>query len=149
MYIHFIFLCCHHFAYSLVKISVACDAIRFVRYKNFINPSRISPLDVNIFYTSHDRKRSVLQCNYKTAICLSPILSRDSHLINPASFGLRNKFVSGHFHQQEWQRFQGFACMVFDRPSMVSQIYNDAISFVTMGPLKGMPIIFILSFTDY
>ncbi|KAF8962224.1 hypothetical protein BDZ97DRAFT_1920698 [Flammula alnicola] len=120
-----------------MDFDTACNAVRFVRYKNFINPSRISPLDVNILYTTHDRKRSILQCNYKTAICLTPVLSRDSHLVSPASSGLRNKYVSGHFHQQEWQHFEGFACMVFDKPTMIAQIQNEAISFVTMGPLKA------------
>lgn len=117
--------------------SVALATVWFIRYKNFINPSRVSPLDVNIFYTTHDRKRSLLQCNLKTAICLSPILSRDSYLLTPTSFGLRNKYISGHFHSQEWQCFEAFATTVFDKPVMTAQLYNDALSFVTMGPGKG------------
>jgi hypothetical protein len=116
---------------------MACNAIRFVRYKNFINPSRISPLDVNILYTSQDRKRSILQCNFRTAICLTPILTRDSFLVNPTPYALRNKYLSGHPHQQEWQRLAGFTCMVFDRPTMTAQIFNNAVSFVTMGPKRG------------
>ncbi|KAF8973569.1 hypothetical protein BDZ97DRAFT_1912054 [Flammula alnicola] len=119
-----------------MDFDAACDAIRFARYKNFINPSRISPLDVNILYTTHDRKRSVLQCNFKTAICLTPVLSRDSYLVNPTTSGLRNKYLSGHPHRQEWQRLEGFACMVFDKPVMVAQIHKEAISFMTMGSFK-------------
>ncbi|KAF8181501.1 hypothetical protein BJ912DRAFT_928954 [Pholiota molesta] len=120
-----------------LDFDAACDAIRFVRYGHYINPSRISPLEVNILYTSYDRKRSVLQCNFRTAICISPILSVESYLVEPAKSGLKNKYLSGHFHLQEWQRLAGFSCMVFDRPSLVAQIYNDTISFVTSGPLKA------------
>jgi hypothetical protein len=94
-------------------------------------------MDVNILYTSHDYKRSVLQCNYRTAICLTPILSNECFLITASTTGLRNKFISGYFHQLEWQRFEAFACMVFNKPSMVAQLNNGAISFGTLGPTKG------------
>lgn len=117
--------------------SLACAAVSFTRYKHFVNPSRASPLDVNIQYTTYNNRRSSLYCNYKVAICLSPMLSNESHLLAPAPFGLKNKFISGYFHQQEWQRFKGFSCMVFDKPSMVAQIFNSSISFTTFGSLKG------------
>ncbi|PPQ75834.1 hypothetical protein CVT25_008944, partial [Psilocybe cyanescens] len=111
----------------------AMNAITFQRYNNFINPSRVSPLDVNTLYTSDDRKRAILQCNYNTAICLTPILSRDSCILEPSPQGLRNKYLSGHFHHQEWERFAGFACMVFDHKVMVAQIRDGVMSFGTMG----------------
>lgn len=122
-------------------VSNACNAISFVRYKNYIGPSRVSPLEVNIHYTSPDLKRSTLQCNFKTAICLTPILSQECFLVNPSTTGLRNKYISGYFHQLEWQRFEGFVCMVFDKSSMVAQINNRTISFGTMGPSKCLSLI--------
>lgn len=121
-------------------ISNACNAIRFIRHKNFIGPSRISPLDVNIYYTSPDFKRSTLQCNFKTAICLTSILSQECFLINPSTTGLRNKYISGYFHQLKWQHFEAFACMVFNKTSMIAQINNHMISFGTMGPSKCLYI---------
>ena len=126
------------FNFLLFCVSNACNAIRFTRYKNFIGPSRISPLDVNILYTTRDFKRSTLQCNFKTAICLSAILSQECFLISASTTGLHNKYISGHFHQLEWERFQAFACMVFNKPSMIAQINNYAISFGTMGPSKSL-----------
>lgn len=121
------------------------NAITFQRYNNFINPSRVSPLDVNTLYTSDDRKRAILQCNYNTAICLTPILSRDSCILEPSPQGLRNKYLSGHFHHQEWERFAGFACMVFDHKVMVAQIRDGVMSFGTMG-YKGMYLAFSFLF---
>ncbi len=129
-------------SYKIIYIlcSLACDAIRFTRYKNFINPSRLSPTEVNIYYTSDDRKKSILQCNYKTAICLSLIYTCDSFLLSPSTDKLCNKYLSGCFHTQEYQRFEGFACMVFNRPAMLVQIKQRAIQFNTLGSsyAKGM-----------
>lgn len=114
--------------------------MRFTRYKNFINPSRLSPTEVNIYYTSNDRKKSILQCNYKTAICLSVIYTCDSFLLSPSTDKLCNKYLSGCFHMQEYQRFEGFACMVFNRPAMLLQIKQGAVQFNTLGSsyAKGM-----------
>ena len=94
-------------------------------------------MDVNILYTTRDFKQSTLQCNFKMAICLSTILSQECFLISALTTGLHNKHISGHFHQLEWEHFQAFACMVFNKPSMIMQINNHAISFGTMGPSKG------------
>ena len=93
-------------------------------------------MNINIYYTTPDCKRSILQCNFKTAICLSPILSQECFLINPSTTGLRNKYISGFFHQLEWERFEAFACMVFNKKTMTAQINNHAVSFGTMGPSK-------------
>ncbi|KAH9474154.1 hypothetical protein JR316_0013557 [Psilocybe cubensis] len=113
----------------------AYDAVTFVRNKNFINPSRVSPLDVSILYMGNDRKRATLQCNSVPAICLSAILTRDSYLLEPISKGLCNKFLSGHMMHQEWERFAGFACMAFGHQVMVASIRDKAITFGTMGTL--------------
>lgn len=127
--------------------SITLGAVRFVQYKNFINPSRISLLDVNIHYTTHDCKCSVLQCNMQTAICLSTILTEhESFLVKPMIYGLKNKYIAGHFHSQEWQRFEGFVTMVFDNPVMTAQLYNRAISFATMGAAKGAVTFFFFHF---
>jgi hypothetical protein len=80
----------------------------------------------------------------KTAICLSAILSEESFLITASTSGLLNKYISGHFHQFEWQRFEAFCCMVFNKPSMIAQINNQSISFGTMGPSKCMSVMFFL-----
>uniref|UniRef100_A0A8H8CF40 Uncharacterized protein n=1 Tax=Psilocybe cubensis TaxID=181762 RepID=A0A8H8CF40_PSICU len=120
---------------DLPNLQNAYDAVTFVRNKNFINPSRVSPLDVSILYMGNDRKRATLQCNSVPAICLSAILTRDSYLLEPISKGLCNKFLSGHMMHQEWERFAGFACMAFGHQVMVASIRDKAITFGTMGTL--------------
>ncbi|PPQ85816.1 hypothetical protein CVT25_011083 [Psilocybe cyanescens] len=119
---------CPNLDYDNAYRAVTCQ-----QHKNFINPSRVSPLDVNILYTSNDHKRAILQCDNVTAVCLSPLLSRDSCILEPSLHALRNKYLTGHYHHQEWEHFAGFACMVFGHKVMVAQIRDGVLSFGTMG----------------
>ena len=118
-----------------ISKSPALAAIRFVRHRNFINPSRISPLEVHTIHTSLDGSRSQLHVDRRLAVCLSPLLVNESHLMTPTDRGLRNKFIKGTLHQQEMERFVGLTCMAFGQGKMLhAQIERDAMIFSTMAP---------------
>jgi hypothetical protein len=85
-------------------------------------------------YTAHDNSKSTLQAEQRLAICLSPILVTESHLLMATDRGLRNKFIKGTLHEQEMQRLVGAACMAFGHgPVLQAQIDRDMMVFSTMG----------------
>ncbi|KAJ7270155.1 hypothetical protein B0H12DRAFT_1178325 [Mycena haematopus] len=54
------------------------------------------------------------------------------------------KWISGVFHDQDWERFEAILCLVFHETTMFSQITDKAISFQTMlrrseGVNSGVP----------
>lgn len=106
--------------------------IEFRRYGRYINPCRISPLDVLIKsvpgstfkYHLHGADRKVL-------VCLVPVLCRNSYLMEPNGQTMRKKYITGIFHSQEWERFIGFICTAFDQLELEAQLLQDAIQFAT------------------
>jgi len=85
-------------------------------------------------YTAHDNSKSILYAERRIAICLSPLLVIESHLLDPTDRGLHNKFIKGTLHQQEMQRFVGATCMVFGHgPVLHAQIDRDSMVFSTLG----------------
>lgn len=71
------------------------------------------------------------------AICLSPILVVESHLLTPTDKGLFNKFIKGTLHEQEMQRLVGATCMSFGHPILHAQIERDNMIFATNGSWKS------------
>ncbi|KAH6902997.1 hypothetical protein BKA70DRAFT_1374066 [Coprinopsis sp. MPI-PUGE-AT-0042] len=55
----------------------------------------------------------------------------NSYLLSPPERGLRQKWLSGIFHSQEWERFVGFICTLFGHERLSAQLAKDAIQFST------------------
>ncbi|KAJ7848381.1 hypothetical protein B0H14DRAFT_3453194 [Mycena olivaceomarginata] len=60
----------------------------------------------------------------------------ESHVVAPMRIGIKSerqrKWISGVFHDQEWERWEAIVCLVFHEKIMYSQITDKAISFQTM-----------------
>lgn len=96
-------------------------------------------------YTAHDNTKSALHADQRLAICLSPILVEECHLLTATDRGLRNKFIKGRLHEQEMQRLVGATCMVLGHgPVLHAQIDRDMMVFSTMGNWRsGMCRLFL------
>ena len=112
----------------------AFAAVRFVQHGHFVNLSRVTPMNLHGVFTTHDNSRAILHANQRIAICLSPILVIESHLLTATDQGLRNKFIKGTLHEQEMQRFVGATCMAFGHgPVLHAQIDRGSMVFSTKG----------------
>jgi hypothetical protein len=71
----------------------------------------------------------------------------NSYLLEPPEKGLRQKWLSGIFHSQEWDRVVGFIVTVFGHERLSAQLNKDAMQFTTKAFFgKGMsPLIFARS----
>ncbi|KAJ7937860.1 hypothetical protein B0H13DRAFT_2302332 [Mycena leptocephala] len=60
----------------------------------------------------------------------------ESHVVAPMRIGIKSerqrKWISGVFHDQEWERWEAIVCLVSHEKIMYSQITDKAISFQTM-----------------
>jgi hypothetical protein len=97
--------------------------------------SRVSPMNVHTVFTSHEK--SLLHSGQRMAVCLSPILVVESHLLTPTDKGLFNKFIKGKLHEQEMQRLVGATCMAFGQSVLHAQIERDNMIFATNGNWKS------------
>ncbi|KAJ7471248.1 hypothetical protein B0H11DRAFT_1919809 [Mycena galericulata] len=105
-----------------------------------INPSRVDPRRIASQATSPDLSRYLLVIDGKTALCVSSVMSTDSVLSAGRSFGRSRprKWLSGLFHNQEYERFVSFMCLAFGASTMYAQLLNAAVTFQTaLGPLPG------------
>ena len=117
--------------------------MRFSQHHHFVNLSRVSPLKLHTVFSAHDNTKSLLHANQRMAICFSPILVVESHLITPSDRGLRNKFIKGTLHEQEMQRLVGATCMAFGHgPILHAQIDRDSMIFSTLGNWRTGMFIF-------
>ncbi|KAJ7029810.1 hypothetical protein C8F04DRAFT_1264537 [Mycena alexandri] len=113
-------------------------AMLFVDSKpNFINPSRVSPLNLSRQLSSGSSNTQRLLYDGKIAICVSAVFCTDSVVVSPSKIGGKSerfrKWVSGIFHNQDWERFKSLMCLVFGEDILYAQISNKkAISFQTM-----------------
>jgi hypothetical protein len=96
--------------------------VRFAQHSHFVNLSRVSPLNLYAVFTAHDYSKAILHANQRIAICLSPILVVESHLLTATDRGLKNKFIKGLLHEQEMQRFVGATCMAFGHGSYMRRL---------------------------
>jgi len=104
---------------------------------NFINPSRVSPLKLSRQLTSGSSPTQRLLVGTRIAVCVSALFCSESVVVEPARIGAKSermrKWVSGIFHNQEWERFEALMCLIFGEDVMYSQISPKmAISFQTM-----------------
>ncbi|KAJ2914814.1 hypothetical protein MD484_g5619, partial [Candolleomyces efflorescens] len=111
----------------------AClNAIELRTCGDCINPSRISPRSVLIRTMPGIVPRFHLYGrNRRPAICVSTIYCTESYVTAPSPRGLQQKFISGIFHSQEWERFVGFMCTSFGYDVLHAQLSRDAIQFST------------------
>ncbi|KAJ7037572.1 hypothetical protein C8F04DRAFT_1180313 [Mycena alexandri] len=113
-------------------------AILFVESKpNFINPSRVSPLTLSRQLAAGSSGTQRLMYDSKIAVCVSAVFCTESVVVTAAKIGGKSerlrKWVSGIFHNQEWERFEALMCLVFGQEILYAQINNKkAISFQTM-----------------
>ncbi|KAJ7028866.1 hypothetical protein C8F04DRAFT_963544 [Mycena alexandri] len=73
----------------------------------------------------------------KIAVCVSAVFCTESVVVTAAKIGGKSerlrKWVSGIFHNQEWERFEALMCLVFGRDILYAQINGKkAISFQSM-----------------
>lgn len=117
---------------SLIFIfSDALAAVVFQQSGRYLNPSRASPLNAYSVHTSTDDSRSVMYAGKSVAVLVSSVLLDSSHLVTVPDRGLVQHYISGIFHNQEWERFCAFMCMVFGHPELTAQVSLDALSFST------------------
>ncbi|KAJ7183730.1 hypothetical protein C8R46DRAFT_1209879 [Mycena filopes] len=119
-------------------------AMVFVEAKpNFVNVSRISPLRLNTRVSTGSSSTYRLHIDDRVAICVSAMCTTESFLVAPKRIGLKTermrKWVSGVFHDQEWERFESAVCLLFHEQMMYSQITNKALSFQTMISPENTP----------
>ncbi|KAJ7746065.1 hypothetical protein B0H16DRAFT_1462645 [Mycena metata] len=118
-------------------------AMLFVECKpNFINPSRVSPLSLSRQAATGPSATQRLLYDSQIAVCLSAVFCTDSVVVSAGKIGGKSermrKWLSGIFHNQDWERFESLMCLVFGQDVMYAQISNKkAISFQTMISPEG------------
>lgn len=104
---------------------------------NFINLSRIPPLDLSVRATQNASQSARLYVGERIAICVSAVCSVQSCVVAAQKLGPKTesmrKWLSGVFHDQEWERFESVLCLVFAENVMYGQITDKAISFQSMS----------------
>ncbi|KAJ7695919.1 hypothetical protein B0H17DRAFT_1198251 [Mycena rosella] len=69
----------------------------------------------------------------KVAICVSPGMCIQSRITSPVETNgpivKLHKFISVMLHDQDWERWESFMCLVFSQPFMYCNITNLAVQF--------------------
>lgn len=103
---------------------------------NFVNPSRVSPLQLGIRVSAGSTQTHRLYYGDRVAICVSAVCVTESFLSAPRRIGAKSdrqrKWISGVLHDQDWERFEGTICLAFHERILYGQISDKAISFQTM-----------------
>ncbi|KAJ2919824.1 hypothetical protein MD484_g594, partial [Candolleomyces efflorescens] len=108
------------------------SAIEFRAFDVYLNPSRASPLDFCVREFPGSRPRFHLYtADRRPAVCVSTILCRESHLVEPSNRGLRQKEVQGVQHSQEWERSVAFQCTMFGHDLLWAQLGMDSMQYST------------------
>ncbi|KAJ7764350.1 hypothetical protein B0H16DRAFT_1799868 [Mycena metata] len=110
---------------------------------NFINPSRISPLRLSRQAAASSSGTQRLLYDGKIAVCLSAVFCTESVVVTANKIGGKSermrKWISGIFHNQDWERFESLMCLVFGQDVLYAQISNKkAIAFQTMISPEGV-----------
>ncbi|KAJ7672316.1 hypothetical protein DFH06DRAFT_1319737 [Mycena polygramma] len=113
------------------------NAMLFERSEpNFINPSRISPLELGCKVSAGSVTTHRLYVGDRIAICVSAVCCMESHVVTPKRVGARSerlrKWFNGVFHDQDWERWEAILCLVFHERIMYGQFVDKAVSFQTM-----------------
>ncbi|KAJ7490176.1 hypothetical protein B0H11DRAFT_2229098 [Mycena galericulata] len=121
-----------------INFSNSVGGVLFVEAPGgFINPSRVDPRRVTSQPTTADLSRYVLNVDGKTAICVSAIMASESTLVEGRAIGRSRprKWLSGVFHNQEYERFISFMCLTFGSSTMYGQLSSGAVAFQSaLGP---------------
>ncbi|KAJ7617676.1 hypothetical protein DFH06DRAFT_1145102 [Mycena polygramma] len=104
---------------------------------NFINPSRVSPIRLSSRVSTGSLTTYRLHVDDRIATCVSALFCSESKIVAPVKIGGKSermrKWISGVFHNQEWERFESLMCLVFGEPLLRAQISTkNAVSFQTM-----------------
>jgi hypothetical protein len=104
---------------------------------NFINPARVSPVRLSTQVTSGPSSTRRLLVDGRIATCISAVFCSESVVITAEKIGQKSertrKWVSGLFHNQDWERFESLICLVFGEDTMYAQINSrKAVAFQTM-----------------
>jgi hypothetical protein len=139
-----------------LHLRVVKQAITFAQLGNIVNLSRIDP--ARLTHQGQGKNTSYIQtissAQVAAALCLSPIFVTESHLHEPKKTTFVDPFkcISGILHAQEFERLAGVVGMVFNMPSMTTQLYASAITFGTRYASKtvtlngNIPVILHISF---
>ncbi|KAJ2914761.1 hypothetical protein MD484_g5657, partial [Candolleomyces efflorescens] len=114
-----------------MDIELALNAITFIECGRFVNPSRASPMNVEVLPQTATSNRFYLSRNGEPLIGVSCIYLEHSHLLFETTSGMIQKFIRGIFHSQEWERFVAWICMVFGHRRLHAQLLRDALQFST------------------
>ncbi|RXW13803.1 hypothetical protein EST38_g12051 [Candolleomyces aberdarensis] len=110
---------------------LAYRALSFVESNNFVNPSRASPVDTAVREIAGASPRYNLYRNRLPLIAVSPLFLEHSQISEPSPNGLRQKYIRGIYHSQEWEHFTGFTGMAFGHTQLHAQLARDALQFST------------------
>jgi len=104
---------------------------------SFVNLSRVSPLRLSKQAAVGASATQRLLVDGKIAICLSAVFCTESMIVSAGRIGTKTdrtkKWISGIFHNQDWERFESVVCLVLGEDLMYTQINNKkAVSFQTM-----------------
>ncbi|KAJ6457541.1 hypothetical protein C8R47DRAFT_1227355 [Mycena vitilis] len=104
---------------------------------NFINPSRVSPLRLTSQISAGSAATQRLMVDGRVAMCVSPVFCTESFVVEARKIGANSertrKWLSGIFHNQEWERFESLICLVFGEPILYAQLTpKKSMSFQTM-----------------
>lgn len=121
----------------------------------FINPSKVSPIRLSSQISGVGSSSIRLCVDKHVAVCVSAVFSTESVLTAPAKLGGNSertrKWLSGVFHNQDWERFESLMCLVFGHHILYGQISpKKAISFQTMmNPLESVQGLFQCAHTAF
>jgi hypothetical protein len=104
---------------------------------NFINPSRVNPVHLSIQASSGPSAARRLLVRGKIAVCVSPVFCSESVVVTAQRIGQKSerirKWVSGIFHNQDWERFEALMCLAFGEEVLYAQIDSrKALAFQSM-----------------
>ncbi|RXW16792.1 hypothetical protein EST38_g9065 [Candolleomyces aberdarensis] len=118
---------------------LALGFMRFVSNGYFVNPSRASPvaIDIRELNSGSSNTRYHAYVGQSPLVALSPVFLEHSQLTEPSATGLHQRFLRGIFHAQEWERAVAYLNMIFGCRRMHAQLARDALQFSTRGTFKS------------
>ncbi|KAJ2911672.1 hypothetical protein MD484_g8743, partial [Candolleomyces efflorescens] len=136
-----------HFAKTMPNMSatLALAIIRFTDVGQYINPSRISPLEVELKeYPTDPPRYHVVRNRRPTYAIMFGAVAR-SQLLTRASAGMKQKFINLRGIPVEFERSESWHCMVTGHPMLGAQYGMNALqastkSDFTKGEGKTTPL---------
>ncbi|KAJ2912051.1 hypothetical protein MD484_g8361, partial [Candolleomyces efflorescens] len=128
-----------------MSATLALDIIRFQHVGQYINPSRISPLEVELKEYPTDPPRYHVVRNRRPAYCVMLGAVSRSQLMSRSNAGLRQRYINVRGVPVEFERQEGWTCMVAGHERLAAQYALNALqastkSDFTKGEGKTTPI---------